>query len=83
MKFKNGGFIYKEIYKKGFAGDWPFRTDSAIIACKEKTFCLVGLSGDFYALNGISSKKYDLKTPYIHPGKSIQPILKMAKDLKE
>lgn len=87
MKFKSGEFIFKEIKKKDFQGDWPFISDTALVGCMKNIFCIVQLNGKTYALNGIAASKFNLKTPHQKGkaviGKSIAPFIKMAKELSE
>ncbi len=75
----------EKIYKSQYTGEWPFRSDSVIIECRDKMFCVVNILGYDFALNGSAKSKY--KYPFPHEaglailGKSIGPFMDMAFEL--
>lgn len=85
MKFKTGSFIYKEIKKSEFKGDWPFRSDSCIVGRDDKKRYVVMLSGKAFALNGNAASFFKIRTPHegkrAYEGKSIHPFIVIARNL--
>jgi hypothetical protein len=75
----------KEIFKKQFSGDWPFRSDKAIVELRDRFFCVINIEGYDFALNGAAKSRFNL--PYPHDaglailGKSIGPFIDLTLNL--
>jgi len=69
----------KEISKKEFSGDWPFRSDKVIIELRDRIFCIINIEGYDFALNGAARSKFNLPRPHDAGlailGKSIGPFI--------
>lgn len=75
----------KRIFKEGFSGDWPFRSDKVIVELRDCIFCIINIKGYDFALNGAAKSKFNL--PYPHDaglailGKSIGPFIDITLSL--
>lgn len=75
----------KEIFKKQFSGEWPFRSDKVIVELREGFFCVINIEGYDFALNSAAKSRFNL--PYPHDaglailGKSIGPFINTTLNL--
>lgn len=81
------GWPCQAVHKEQFAEAWPFRSDRAIVECRENLFCIVNIEGYAFALNGAAASRF--KLPFPHEagvallGKSVGPFIDLAFSLPE
>lgn len=79
---KDSNYKSKQINKLDFKGEWPFYSDSVIVECRNKHWCVITIDGHDYALNGAAQGKYKLENPHdagmAIVGKSIGDFITIA-----
>ena len=70
-----------------YGDKWPFRTDEAVVECREAMFCVVNIKGYDFALNGSAKTRYGFPDPHDAGvailGRSVGPFIDLAFSLAE
>lgn len=83
----NKKYKHMLLTKNEFKGDWPFYSDSVIIECRDKYWCIVTIEGKDYGLNGSAVSRFKLEevqeAGMSIMGKSTAPFIALALSLNE